>query len=231
MNQKFNEIFDIDDEFSELVTRESGDEFVGVVKGEDGDDFLDIEDDALTRFMNGEGDSDVFVVGHHMFFRPPKLVALEIEFGETRNGLLYFTLTLGDQSVEMRFSDVFDPLPDLKRWLEAIVIGVRQCSFQWDAEGPDYKFDFERMTYERWGFTAGNTYLDEGEEPAIRNWVDRRQLVTAFYRGFLEFEASPEFKRYEWEPRPDGNPPWDSQDGTPLINLKSELIETFLASH
>jgi hypothetical protein len=228
MTQKSYEVPDRD-EFGEVFKSQGNDEFIGLVKGEYDDQLLD-EDDAFTRFKNGEGDSDVFVDGDHMFFREPKLVDLGIEFGDTRFGLLYFTLTLGDQSVQMRFSDVFDPMLDLKCWLEAIVIGVQRCSFAWDAEGPDYKFDFERITFKRWRFTAGNAYLSEGEEPAIRNWVDRRQLVVAFYRGFLDFEASPEFNKYEWEPRPNSNPPFDSHEGTPLINLKSELIENFLAN-
>ena len=122
---------------------------------------------------------------------------LTIEFGKVRYGLLHFTLSLGDQSFETRFSDVFDPYYRFKHWLEAIAVGVEQCSFSFDAEGPDYRFGFEQPCWNRCEFVLDCPYGTD--VPHLKGNVERRQLVEAFYNGFLGFGDSAEFDRREWE--------------------------------
>ena len=119
-----------------------------------------------------------------------------VEYLEAKYGWIIFKVTAGEQVFEGRFSDVWDPLIDFKHWLEAISIGVQQTSFDFDAEGPDYKFDFNRESWNREVLTISNPY--KNDQFYIKAKVDRKQIVKAFYSGLLEFAKSENFKK-EWE--------------------------------
>jgi hypothetical protein len=123
--------------------------------------------------------------------------SLKINFESVRYGLMNFTLTLGEKSFETRFSDVYDPIPSFKKWLEAICIGVEQCSFWFDTEGKEIKFDLARVSYDKELFTVTEPYDDA--DIFLSDYVDRRQLIEAFYFGLLEFRNSPNFIQEEWE--------------------------------
>ncbi len=123
--------------------------------------------------------------------------SLKIDFQSVQYGMMHFTLTLGEKSFETRFSEVYDPILNFRKWLEAICIGVEQCSFSFDTEGKDIKFDLERLTYDREVFTVKQPY-DDGEI-FLSDYVDRKQLVEAFYFGLLNFRNSPKFEKYQWE--------------------------------
>ncbi len=122
---------------------------------------------------------------------------LKIDFESVQYGLMNFTLTLGEKSFETNFSDVYDPILNFKKWLEAISIGVEQCSFWYDPEGSETKFNFERISYDKEVFTISYYYDDD--EIFLSNYVDRRQIVEAFYFGLLNFRNSPKFNKYQWE--------------------------------
>jgi len=122
---------------------------------------------------------------------------LIVDFEEIRYGLLYFTITLGDKSFKTNFSDVFDPILNFKRWLEAICIGVEQCSFSYDPERDEIKFNVESISYDRDIFTV--SYYCGDDETLLSDYVDRRQIVSEFYLGLLNFRDSPKFEKYQWE--------------------------------
>ncbi len=127
----------------------------------------------------------------------PKIELLSVDFYEADAGWLRYKLTIGQHSFNDMFSHVFDPLPDLKHWLEAISIGVQQTSFQYDNEGDDIKFDFERVCWDREVLTISEAY--ENGEIFIKSNIDRRQVVKAFYLGLLTFANSDKFNSQEWE--------------------------------
>lgn len=126
-----------------------------------------------------------------------KIELLTVDFYEVDAGWLRYKLTVGQQSFEDRFSEVFDPLPDLKHWLEAISIGVQQTSFQYDNEGDDIKFDFERVSWDREVLTISEAYEDG--KIFINANIERRQIIRAFYLGLLNFARSDKFQSNQWE--------------------------------
>lgn len=119
-----------------------------------------------------------------------------VEFFDVNSGWMNFKITVGKQTFANRFSNVFDPILDLKAWLEAISIGVKQCSFDFDNEGNEFKFDYTRLGYDRFVFTVSECCEDK---IYITDWVDPKQLVKAFYHGFLNFVNSEVYHFYEWE--------------------------------
>ena len=127
----------------------------------------------------------------------PKIQLLTVNFYEAEAGWLRYKLTAGQQSFDDRFSHVFDPLPNLKHWLEAISIGVQQTSFRYDNEGNDIKFDFERVCWDKEVLAISEAYEDG--QIFIKATIDRRQIVKAFYLGLLTFANSDKFVSKEWE--------------------------------
>lgn len=120
-----------------------------------------------------------------------------VNYYEVDGGWICFKVKAGEQIFDGRFSEVFDPLLDFKRWLEAIAIGVQQTSFEFDPEGNEILFDFKRVCWDREVFTIGEPY-DDGVVFLKAN-VDRKQVVKAFYLGLVNFAKSDIYKPEEWE--------------------------------
>lgn len=125
-----------------------------------------------------------------------KIQEVNVEFYEATYGWLCFKVSAGDQVFDGRFSEVFDPIMDLKKWLEAIAIGVKQTSFNFDPEGDDVKFDFDRKRLDTEVLTICQPY---GDEIYLKVNVERKQVVNAFYRGLIDFSKSDRYDPREWE--------------------------------
>ena len=123
----------------------------------------------------------------------------EVEFYRTSAGWLDFRIKSGDKIFESCFSDVYDPLPDLKHWLEAISIGVQQASFIYDIEGEEIKVDLEDI---KWGVDRLTISSVTDEVIYVQSIVFRNQVVKAFYESIKSFAASGKYKKEEWEWQP-----------------------------
>ena len=51
---------------------------------------------------------------------------LAVKFGDCDAGWISMLLTSGESSLSVSLSHVYDPLPDMLAWLEAITIGVEE---------------------------------------------------------------------------------------------------------
>lgn len=127
----------------------------------------------------------------------PKKELLTVDFYEADVGWLFYKIIAGQQSFEDRFSHVYDPLPDLKCWLEAISIGVQQTSFKYDNEGNHIKYDLERVCWDKEVLTISKAYGNR--ETFIKANIDRKQMVEAFYNGLLTFAGSDKYIPIDWE--------------------------------
>ena len=119
-----------------------------------------------------------------------KIERLDIVFSESKWDWIIFTVKIGEKSYPAYFTSVWDPICSFKFWLEEIASGNDKCEFEWDGEGPDFRFEFELLEKHLGKFTAGGRY---GEEIAFEAIVDRRQLLNVLYRGFLSYADSYKF--------------------------------------
>lgn len=127
------------------------------------------------------------------------IAKIDVEFYKAHAGWLDFRIKSGDKIFESCFSDVFDPLPDLKYWLEAISIGVQQASFIYDIEGEEIKVDMEEI---KWGVDQLTISSVTDEVIYVQSMVFRNQVVKAFYESILSFARSDKYKKKEWEWQP-----------------------------
>jgi hypothetical protein len=183
---------------------------------------------------------------------------IKVKFYESVVGWLRLKISAGEQYANLSFSHCFDPLPDLKCWLEAIALGVEQTSFSYNPEGNIIKFDFLETAYsvreteddeppicysshsinvfslsfpfysndKRFAsntlemIMANKTLPNEQDEIFFKAWVDRKQIVKAFYKAVLDFSKSKRYKPKEWEK--------DNWRGMSLSKFSSDNIENFL---
>ena len=141
---------------------------------------------------------------------------LVVNFWSQDRGFIFFKISIGESIFESRFSDVFDPIPHLRAWLESITTGVEQCSFSYATEGEDPTFNY----HSRYGnspdvfFEGENEYNEKTRGVYAR--VDRHQFVNAFYTTFLDFLSSETFINTDW-------------DAEMRSSFKSKIIEEYLA--
>ncbi|MBI5846630.1 MAG: hypothetical protein HZB31_01510 [Nitrospirae bacterium] len=110
-------------------------------------------------------------------------------------GCLYFRVSVGNQSVDVKACNTTDYFPGFIRWIEAIAVGVEECAFVADEEGGiDKKFVYERG---RDGIFIIMNYGDKDE--LLVAPVNTKQMVKAFYEGLRAFATSSIYDRRSWE--------------------------------
>ncbi len=119
-----------------------------------------------------------------------------VDFYEADAGWIRFNVKVGEQLFYGRFSEVFDPILDFKKWLEALAIGVQQASFRYDSEGFEIVFDLEKINRHKDIFTI---YDPDDGEIYIKTYVNRKQLVKEFYFSLINFSKSEKYNPKEWE--------------------------------
>lgn len=126
---------------------------------------------------------------------------LLIKFGDCEYGWITMWLTVDSYTLTVGLSHIYDPLPDMLAWLEAIIIGVEECGFNIDEEGSIVKF-FARKEFnsilEPHLFTALNVMPNYDVQP-LQVTLPTRELVKIFYHAFRDFATSDSYVREHWE--------------------------------
>lgn len=86
------------------------------------------------------------------------------------------------------FSSAYCAFGDFVKFLEAIAVGVEQCQFSWDAEGPNGSFSWQRATQDGTGFLSVAWNARPSYRYVIR--IDSEVAVRALYGAFREFVES-----------------------------------------
>ena len=141
-------------------------------------------------------------------------------FKACAQGDIDFSVVYGSMSASVYADCVWDPFPDLLRWLEAITTGVQCCAFEWDACGPDFAFKFQRSDQ-----TIGHVEVVKNIDLLLGSFLaPTRHIVEGFYRSFIEFTASAGYVPEEWQ---EESGSWFGQD---LRRLCSPRIEAWLSN-
>lgn len=98
---------------------------------------------------------------------------------------------------QLYVSSVFCPFRDFVSFLEAICVGVQECAFVWDAEGPTGEFRWQRS-----GDAAGQLtvrWSSSGEPIRWQTNLQTSRVVEALYRAFRGFVESPAYDPLRYE--------------------------------
>lgn len=121
-----------------------------------------------------------------------------IEFSEVGPGWIYFTLIVGKERYDTRFSVVYDPVASLK-WLEALATDVYQSGFWYDIEGKEIVWSFAQTHWDKGVFRVTDFYSESETDSYIISYADRKQIIKSLYLGFLRFFNSDRYKSEDWE--------------------------------
>src|SRR5438874_185411 len=100
---------------------------------------------------------------------PEPVDKVSLQFNGCDAGWIHFTVTTGHQSAGVRASWVYDPFPDLVRWMHAILTDVQECSFTIEEERPGRPAkERDSMKAQRKGRhrTLSGSACDRGASPA-----------------------------------------------------------------
>lgn len=95
------------------------------------------------------------------------------------------------------FSSVFCAFWDFVKFLEAIAVGVEQCQFSWDAEGPNGCFAWQRASQDGVGFLSVAWHSRPSFRYVVR--IDGKDAVRALYGAFREFVVSDSYDPLRYE--------------------------------
>ena len=96
----------------------------------------------------------------------------------------------------------FCPFRDYIRFLEAVALQVQECAFQWDAEGPEGRFEWSRRFIDDTGFLTINWdgwFRGSSRKFSHRMMLNTRQMVRMLYSAFRGFVESPEYQPMRYE--------------------------------
>lgn len=105
-----------------------------------------------------------------------------------------------DESVFI--SSIFCPFHDLVRFLEAVCLQVQECAFEWDAEGPTGRMEWQRRFTNDTGFLTlkwDGRFRGYERKFEHRMMLDTRQMVRMLYTAFRRFVESPEYDPIRYE--------------------------------
>lgn len=146
-------------------------------------------------------DVEVELFGSDMAMKEQPNQNLSVKFGDCDAGWISMLLTSEESSLSVRLSHIYDPLPKMLAWLEAITIGVEECGFRVDEEGVFVNFSARRefRASENWrAYTALNIVPEYDIQP-LQVTLPTYDLVGIFYRTFREFADSSAYVREQWE--------------------------------
>ncbi|MCG7971861.1 MAG: hypothetical protein JBO36_14495 [Candidatus Thiodiazotropha taylori] len=125
----------------------------------------------------------------------PKPEIVSVSFTQDRYWL-FMEISGTGQSVKIRMSDVYDPIPSLINWMEAILTDVEMCAFSIDEEGTEKGI----RAVNRWNDTVYITIDDNyGGHAYLKVLANRRQLIDALYNGLKNFAHSGDYHPQDWE--------------------------------
>lgn len=102
------------------------------------------------------------------------------------------------RKLSVYMSSVWCPFRNYIRFLEAIAIQVQECSFSWDAEGPDGGMKWERRGFDDTGILT-ISWVDRHRTFKYRMVLETRQALRMLYTAFRRFVESPEYDPLRYE--------------------------------
>ncbi len=146
-----------------------------------------------------------------MDYWPQKETKVVVDFLKVEYGNIFIVITVGEQKFETQFVYLYDPMYNFKKWLESIVIGAQKTSFEFETEEDDPEYPFPVLRLIEFIFEQRNNvdmekgiltiwHADDKENPPpICSYVNKKQLVEAFYLGCIDFFQSEKYDFAEWE--------------------------------
>jgi hypothetical protein len=114
------------------------------------------------------------------------------------NGKLSFSLLSGNQKFITNFIDYYDPIANLRKWIEALVSGEKNAEFKYLTGEEEIIWIFQEINPEN-GFLELCRQDNSKIKPFLKIYADRNKIVKKIYLAFQNFFNSYEYRSEEWE--------------------------------
>lgn len=134
-------------------------------------------------------------------------------------------MSVAHSQITLHTTYLYDPFPDMLKWLENIASGQQISEWYVDEENTSVDLVYTTMNDQQ-GVLVATDCCDQDRQLKVSITPD--QLVHQFYQSFRTFASSPRYHPDEWQTSPDLPPDFESQFGTDLRALRSLVIEEWL---
>lgn len=120
----------------------------------------------------------------------------QLHLTHAKHGYLYYEIQYGNIFFKNEFDTAFDPMMDLKNWLEEISIGLEnQNTITIENGGELIHFVFKEVR------NKGILFLSDydPDKSIMRIPTTRKEVVQNFYKAVIDFSNSPKYEPEEWE--------------------------------
>lgn len=120
----------------------------------------------------------------------------QVHLTHAKHGFIYYEIQYGNIFFKNEFDTAFDPMMDLKNWLEEISIGLEnQNTIRIENGGELIHFVFKEVQNK--GFLFLSDY--DPDKSIMRIPTTRKEVVRNFYKAVIDFSNSPKYEPEEWE--------------------------------
>lgn len=120
----------------------------------------------------------------------------QVHLTHAENGYLYYEIQYGNLYFKNEFDTAFDPILDLKNWLEEISTG-HENEYPIEIENGGELIHFIFKEVQNKGFLFVSDY--DPAKPIMQIPTTRKEVVQNFYEAITEFANSTKYKPEEWE--------------------------------
>lgn len=120
----------------------------------------------------------------------------QVHLTHAKHGFIYYEIQYGNIFFKNEFDTAFDPMMDLKNWLEEISRGLEnQNTIRIENGGELIHFVFKEVQ------NKGILFLSDydPDKSIMRIPTTRKEVVQNFYKAITEFANSPKYEPEEWE--------------------------------
>ena len=120
----------------------------------------------------------------------------QVHLTHAKHCFIYYEIQYGNIFFKNEFDTAFDPMMDLKNWLEEISIGLEnQNTIRIENGGELIHFVFKEVQNK--GFLFLSDY--DPDKSIMRIPTTRKEVVRNFYKAVIDFSNSPKYEPEEWE--------------------------------
>lgn len=130
---------------------------------------------------------------------------VEFYLSKPTYGWIDTQVRIGEKEFFVSFSEVFDPFIDLKIWLEALAMGLKNATLMFENEGDICFFSMKKHIDKFYQIYDDDNYILElsfyKSEEKISGFVNKKQAVSAIYNSVINYSKSSKYQanKYEWE--------------------------------
>lgn len=155
----------------------------------------------------------------------PNISLITVTFTYCSNGWIYFVIAATNSQITLHATFLYDPFPDMLKWLEEIISRQKISTWHIDEESTSVDLLFT-IADDRQGVLIATDICDITRKFKVS--ITPSILVRTFYQSLRNFASSTSYHPDDWQTCSCLPADHVDQYGTDLRTLRSQVIEEWL---